>query len=316
MNAVIFGGSGFLGSHVADALTETGHKVIIFDLRHSPYLHSDQKMVIGDILDMDKVFSAVEACDVIYNFAGIADIDECAGKPIETVKYNILGNSIILEAARKAKTRRFVFASSVYVYSNTGAFYRSSKQACESFIEDYNKLYGLPYTVLRFGSLYGERADERNSIYKLIKNALLTGKIVYHGTGDEQREYIHVKDAAALSVKILEPEFKNQHVILTGNLAMEYRDLLEMIREMLGNRVEIVYKEKERDAHYKVTPYAFNPKLGRKLVNNPHIDMGQGLLNCMKEIYEQIHQEKHEEMGWLIHKGGEFENDRINKTYF
>lgn len=302
MKVVVFGGSGFLGSHVADVLTETGHKVTIFDIKPSPYLHSDQKMVVGDIMDMDKVCNVVETCDVVYNFAGVADIDECADKPIETVKCNVLGNSIILEAARKARIRRFVFASSVYVYSNTGAFYRSSKQASESFIEDYNRLYGLPYTILRYGSLYGERADERNSIYKLIKNTFLTGKIVYHGTGDEQREYIHVKDAAALSAKVLEPQFENQHVILTGNRAMEYRDLLEMIREMLGNRVEIVYKERERDAHYKVTPYAFNPKIGRKLVNNPHIDMGQGLLNCMKEIYEQIHQEKHEEMGWLVNQ--------------
>jgi UDP-glucose 4-epimerase len=302
LKIVVFGGSGFLGSHVADALTEVGHEVTIFDIRHSPYLHSDQKMVIGDIMDMDKVCSVVEGCDVVYNFAGIADIDECTGKPIETIKFNILGNTIILEAARKAKIKRFVFASSVYVYSNTGAFYRSSKQACESFIEDYNRLYGLPYTILRYGSLYGERADERNSIYRLIKNALLTGKIVYHGTGDEQREYIHVKDAAALSVKILESEFENQHVILTGNRAMEYRALLEMIREMLGNQVEIVYKEKKREAHYKVTPYSFNPRLGRKLVNNPYIDMGQGLLNCMKEIYEQIHQEKQEKMGWLVNQ--------------
>jgi len=300
MRIIVFGGSGFLGSHVADALTAAGHDVVIFDAKNSPYILPEQKMVVGDILDEESVEKAVQDCDVVYNFAGIADIDECVYRPVDTVKYNILGNVIVLEAARKANVKRFIFASSVYVYSRAGSIYRASKQACESFIENFGALHGLPYTILRYGSLYGERADERNSIYRLIKEALSTGQIIYHGTGEETREYIHVKDAAALSVEVLRPEYKNQHVILTGNTSMKYADLLEMVKEMLGNKVEIVYNEKKSDTHYKITPYSFNPKLGRKLVNNPHIDMGQGLLNCMAEIYEEIHQEKYEEMGLLL----------------
>ena len=302
MRTIVFGGSGFLGSHVADALSESGHEVVVFDIRKSPYIRPDQKMVVGDILDDKLVEETLQkySIEVVYNFAGIADIDECAQKPIETVRYNILGNTIALEAARKAKVKRFLFASSVYVYSDAGSFYRSSKQACELYIENYHKCYGLPYTILRYGSLYGDRADERNSIYRYIKSALSTGRIIYHGTGEERREYIHVKDAAILSVKALDAEYANQHIILTGNESMRYKDLLEMIREILGNRVEIVYKERQSETHYKITPYTFNPRLGKKLVNNPHIDMGQGLLNCMKEIYARIHKEQHEEMGILV----------------
>jgi UDP-glucose 4-epimerase len=300
MRIVVFGGAGFLGSHVADALTEAGHNVVIFDIRESPYILPGQTMIVGDILDNESVESAIMGCDVVYNFAGIADIDECVWRPVDTVKYNILGNIVVLDAARKAGVKRFIFASSVYVYSEAGSIYRTSKQACESFIENYRNIYSVPYTILRYGSLYGERGDERNSIYRLIKEALLYGRIIYHGTGDEVREYIHVKDAAKLSVQALEPEFENQHVILTGNLSMKYRDLLEMIGEMLGNKIEIIYKERKSAAHYKITPYSFNPKLGRKLVNNPHIDMGQGLLSCMAEIYETIHKEKYEKMGLLL----------------
>jgi len=300
MRIIVFGGSGFLGSHVADALTFAGHDVVIFDIRESPYLLPEQTMLVGDILDAESVEKAVRGCDAVYNFAGIADIDECVSRPIDTVKYNILGNVIVLEAARKANVQRFVFASSVYVYSEAGSMYRSSKQACELYIENYWHLHGLSYTILRYGSLYGERGDERNSIYRLIKQALSTGKILYHGDGEETREYIHVKDAAVLSVEALKPAFKNQHVILTGNTSMKYRDLLEMVKEMLGNKVEIIYQPKKSETHYKITPYSFNPKLGRKLINNPHIDMGQGLLNCITEVYETIHKEKYEEMGLLL----------------
>lgn len=304
---IVFGGSGFLGSHIADALTENGYHVKIFDIRKSPYLKDGQEMVIGDILNQEAVESAVEDCNIVYNLAGIADIDECVKRPIDTIKYNILGNSIVLEAAKNANVERFVFSSSVYVYSQTGSFYRSSKQSAESFIEDYNKLFGLPYTILRYGSLYGNRADERNSIYRLIKEAITNKKIEYYGTGEEIREYIHVEDAAKASVDVLNPVYENQHVILTGNQTLKYKDLLNMVNEMLGDDIEIKYKNSKSETHYQVTPYSFNPTIGKKLTNNYYIDMGQGLLNIISEVYASIHQDVHEELGYLIEEGNEDE---------
>ena len=297
---IVFGGSGFLGSHIADVLTEKGYHVALFDIKPSPYLKDGQEMIIGDILDSDFVENAISGCDIVYNLAGIADIDECVQRPIDTIRYNILGNAIVLEASRKAKVKRFIFASSVYVYSQTGSIYKSSKQAAESFIEDYNKLFGLPYTIVRYGSLYGNRADERNSIYRLIKESLIAKKIEYHGSGEEIREYIHVEDAANASVEILSPIYENQHIILTGNQTIKYKDLLNMINEMLGGEIEIIYSNSKSETHYQVTPYSFNPKLGKKLVSTYYVDMGQGILNIMSEIYASIHKDAHEKLGFLI----------------
>lgn len=299
MKILVTGGAGFLGSHVADALSEAGHAVTIFDRVNSTYLRSDQEMVVGDLMDEVLMNSLVQGKDVVYHFAGIADIDVCAQRPTETARINILGTVQLLEACRKAEVKRFVFASSAYVFSDSGYFYRSSKRACESFIEDYANLFDLKYTCLRYGSLYGERADENNSIYRLIKQAIHDGKVTYQGQGDELREFIHVRDAAKNSVKILEPEFENSHIILTGNEKMSYRELLEMIKEILGHRITIETVPSVRKAHYKITPYNFSPKLGKKLVSNPHIDMGQGLLLCMAEIFE-ITEPKHEEFGLVI----------------
>ena len=92
MNAVVFGGAGFLGSHTADALTQEGYNVTVFDLHDSPYLLTNQKMIVGNILDKKQVDQAIKGCDYVYNFAGIADIDKASEKPIEAVKNNILGN--------------------------------------------------------------------------------------------------------------------------------------------------------------------------------------------------------------------------------
>lgn len=302
MKVVVFGGSGFLGSHIADTLTARGYKVTVFDKNRSQYLQPEQEMFLGDILDAGEVKKALKDCHIVYNLAGIADIDECALRPPDVVKYNILGNTIILEAARQAKISRYVFASSVYVYSNSGSFYRSSKQACESFIEDYNSVYGLPYTILRYGSLYGERADKHNGIYKLIKEAIAEGKIRHFGDGEEMREYIHVKDAADLSVDILSDEYINSHMILTGSQTLKYRDLLDMIKEVMGGNLVIEYLDQRRSSHYKITPYSFSPRIGKKLVKNPFIDMGQGLLKCMADIYSEVHQEKSEELGLIVER--------------
>ena len=101
MKIVFFGGSGFLGSHVCDKLSDAGHDVTIVDLRPSPYLRPDQKMVTGSLLDEDLVYTVVSGADAVFDFAGLADIGESNQKPVETARINVLGNVILLEACRK-----------------------------------------------------------------------------------------------------------------------------------------------------------------------------------------------------------------------
>lgn len=285
--AIVFGGSGFLGSHVADILSGKGNKVVIYDLKPSPYIKPDQTMVIGDILDFKKVKETVRGAQVIYNFAGIADVNEASEEPIKTIEQNILGNTYILEAIRQSKIERYIFASTVYVYSKAGSFYRTSKQACELYIEDYARKYGLPYTILRYGSLYGPRANETNPIYKLLEDIMLNKMISYWGNGEEIREYIHVEDAARCSVEILVEDFINKHVIITGHHPIKSKDLLTMINEMFGGKLPIVLRNENQSTHYQVTPYSFNPSIGRKYVSSYYLDMGQGLLQCIEELYKK-----------------------------
>lgn len=284
--AVVFGGSGFLGSHVCDELIRAGFRVRVCDLVESPYLSPGQEMFLCDILDPESMRRAVRGADYVYNFAGLADIDEARNKPIETIQLNVLGNAHILDACREAGVKRYVFASTVYVYSEKGSFYRASKQASERIIEAYKERYGIEYTILRYGSLYGRRADMRNGIYRILHSALSQGKVTYSGSGDEQREYIHVRDAARLSVRILNDEFANQHVILTGPYPYRVRDLMDMVREILGNKPDIEFLNQPLGGHYKITPYGFLPRIGTKLVGESYTDMGQGLLDCLAEMHE------------------------------
>lgn len=174
----------------------------------------------------------------------------------------------------------------LYVYSETGGFYRCSKQASELFIEEYNKKYDLTFTILRYGTLYGPRADERNSIYKYLKSAIEKSKITVKGTGDEIREYVHVRDAAKVSAKILAKEYYNKRFVITGHQAIPLKQMLEMIREILHKPVVLNFKEYTGSDHYKITPYSFVPKIGEKFSPDIYTDMGQGLIECLAEMMD------------------------------
>lgn len=282
--ACVIGGSGFLGSHVADQLTAAGHEVVIFDRRASPWPAPEHRMVAGDVLDLDALVRVTAGADYVYNFAGIADLNDALDKPLQTAQINVLGAVNVLEACRRNSVKRFVYASTVYVYSREGGFYRCSKQAAEHYVEEYQHTYGLDFTILRYGSLYGPRADESNGLYRLIREALATGRISYAGDPEAIREYIHVEDAARASVEALGAEFRNESVVLTGHQAMRVLDLLKMLAEILGIQDGVDFRNENYAGHYVRTPFAYQPKLGRKYSPALHVDLGQGLLQLIDEV--------------------------------
>ena len=148
MNIIVFGGSGFLGSHVSDELSNSGHNVTIFDKIESPWLRDDQELIFGDILDHELVINSLKDIDIVYNFSAIADLDEALNNPIDTIKINILGNALLLDACKKANVSRYILASTIYVSSREGGFYRCSKQASESYVEEFQRTFDLDFTIL------------------------------------------------------------------------------------------------------------------------------------------------------------------------
>jgi UDP-glucose 4-epimerase len=283
MRVTVVGGSGFLGSHVADQLSAGGHDVCLYDRVASPWATADQRMVVGDVLDLDRLTEAVAGADVVYHFAAFADLNDALTRPLETVRVNVLGTVNVLEACRAHRVRRLVYASTVYVYSREGGFYRCSKQAAEHYVEEYQRAYGLDFTILRYGSLYGPRADATNGLYQIVRDALVRGSISYDGNPESVREYIHVQDAARASVVAL-GDFRNESVILTGPQPMRVMDLLKMLAEILGMSDQVTFRDEAYAGHYVRTPYAYQPKLGRKYVPMLHVDLGQGLLELIDDV--------------------------------
>jgi UDP-glucose 4-epimerase len=281
---IVFGGNGFIGSYLIKELINNNYDVISADLTSSKYV--DEKYFVKcDIMDSEKVNMLVKGADIVYNFAGYANLDDAIDNPIKAIELNVLGNMHILEACKTYNIKRFVYASSAYAMSDKGSFYGISKLTSEKLTEEYYKKFGLEFTIIRYGSVYGEKNYHNNYIYNLVQQAMYTGKIDHNGDGEEIREYIHAADVAKLAIQIIESDaYINEHIILTGVERIHRKELFNMIKEMLGNELEINLNNDGYHNHYKITPYSFHPTRSKKLVANPYIDMGQGILECMQDI--------------------------------
>lgn len=282
---VVIGGSGFMGSHTADELSKRGFEVTIFDREPSPWLREDQLMVVGDMLDREQLSEVVNGARYLYHFAGIADISQAKERPFDTVRINIMGATNAIQAAVDCGVERFIYASTMYVYSPYGSFYRASKQAAETIIETYHEHYGIDYTFLRYGSLYGPRAQKWNGLRRYVNQVVKESKLDYRGSGKERREYIHVRDAAKLSVDILDVEHKNNAITVTGHQILNSEELIDMIFEIVGAEKNVRYLDDNHSPdHYVMTPYRYTPKRSKKLVPKEFIDIGEGILEIVEEL--------------------------------
>ncbi len=281
---LVIGGSGFLGSHVVDYLSSKNFDVTVFDIQKSNYLKNENKFILGDVSDYNKILKAIKGKDIVYNFAGIADIKEANENPHLAIEKNILGTNNILNACVKFKVKRYILASTIYVYSKQGGIYKATKQCCELLTDTFSENKRLKTTILRFGSLYGPRANKFNFVYNIINEALKKGTITRKGSGNEVRNYVHVLDASKACFEILDKKYENSVVLINGLANIKINDFLKMISEIFNNKIKIKYSKERIEGHYEITPYSFTPKLAKKLIMKSEIELGQGILHLINHL--------------------------------
>ena len=288
MRILVTGGSGFLGKSISDFFSKNGHEIIIFDKCKPQNLLDNQSFVKGDLFDEKSLEQALKNVEIVLHFAAQADIDYSEENPEETLENNIQGTINLLKKVKDLNLKRFFFSSSVYVNSKHGSFYGVSKQCCEKIIEEYSRRYGLDFTILRYGSLYGPNANEFNSISSIIQSALSSKSIERSGDGEEIREYVFIDDAAEMTYETLSEDYKNKHVFISGNQQIKVKDLLVMINEILGGDIKISYKEKDNNQlHYGITPYSYKINSAKRIVLKNFTDLGDGLLQVIQGISDK-----------------------------
>jgi UDP-glucose 4-epimerase len=252
----VTGGSGFIGSHVVDALLDAGCTVTVLDQR-APH-RADAEWVPCDILDLDGLTQAVRGSDLIYHLAAVADVNDVAADPSLAVEVNTLGTARVLEAARRAEAGRVVLSSTVWVYAATSDacmpgsgdvldedclfdpntdrhLYVTSKVAAEMACRDYLTLYGRPFTILRYGIPFGPRMRDRCVVAAFMQRAMRGETLKIDGDGSQHRYFVYVEDLADAHAKALSDVAVNRTYNLEGAAPVSIREIAESVIDLVGS---------------------------------------------------------------------------------
>jgi UDP-glucose 4-epimerase len=247
---LVTGGSGFIGSHVVDKLLAAGHKPRIYDQRESPHhVRRSVDTVIGDLGDLRALRRAMDGCAAVIHLAAAADVNEVEADPVGSERCNVRGTLNVLEAARRAEVGRVIYASTIWVYSDTPAtchledlalqppahLYTATKLAGEHYCHSYRELYGLEYTILRFGIPYGPRARPAAVVPAFVSRALAGEPLTIAGDGLQSRRFVYVEDLADGVVRALTPVAANRTYNLVGAQDVTIKEIAETVRGVVGN---------------------------------------------------------------------------------
>ena len=205
MRVIVTGGTGFLGSHVADHLSAAGHDVTIFDQRPSS-LHPT---VQGDLLDADSVASAFRGAEAVCHLGAVGDVYLAGERPGLATAVNVTGSANVCDAALRAGVSRVVYASTWEVYGHPHYQpmdedhplapdhpYNITKLAGEQITRSYALLKGLSVVALRLGTSYGTRMRP-NSVFQIFaRRALAREPLTIQGSGEQGRQFTHAADIA------------------------------------------------------------------------------------------------------------------------
>jgi UDP-glucose 4-epimerase len=268
MKIIVAGGSGFIGSHVVDVLLEYGNEVLIYDLE-APHYGQPCAFVRGDTRDLDRMVQIMKPGDIVYLVAAEANVNRFFESP--RFSNDITANAAlsVLEAARRASASRVILASTEWVYGslpetveesvitedtpyaqNPDHIYTSSKIASELFCKNYQGLYGVNYTIMRYGIPFGERARPETVTPIFIRRIIRGEPITIHGDGSQSRQFIYVKDLAKGNAACLSTAAENQIFNLNGTKRVSVIQIVKTLEEILGKKATLSFVE-DRKGNFK-----------------------------------------------------------------
>jgi len=288
---VVTGGSGFIGSHVTDALVEAGHDVTVVDHRVQPH-RPDVAFEDIDLLDLSSVVAATRDADHVFHLGAIASVNYAYKYPVYSTALNVMGTVNVLEAARINGAARVYLASTVWVYNGApdgvtadesvpfylngaGHLYTSTKMTGEMLCQNYHSLYGVPFTVLRYGIPYGPRMREELLIPIFVKKALNGEPLTVAGGGDQYRRFVYVGDLAQAHVLAMQDCAQGQTYNLEGLRKITVLDVAHGIRRLVGDHVRIEFVP-ERTGDFGGREVCAQ-KARRELGWSPRVDFEDGL---------------------------------------
>jgi UDP-glucose 4-epimerase len=274
MKILITGGTGFIGSHLADRLLEMGEEVYAIDdlstgsLKNVEHLQDNSRfhLVVDTVLHEAVMNELVFKCDQIYHMAAVVGVKQIMNRPVETLDTNVKGTEMVLKLANRHK-RKVLIASTSEVYGkvmdgeNSGLLtedtdrlmgsttkrrwaYACSKALDEFLALAYYEEKKLPVVVVRLFNTVGPRQTGQYGmvIPNFVQKALINKPIVVHGDGNQSRSFTHISDVVEALIDLMaEPKAEGLVINVGGTEEVTIKELALLVKEMAGSESSIEY---------------------------------------------------------------------------
>jgi len=302
MNIVVTGAAGFIGSHLSEALLKQGHKVRGFDhvgqtaefhikrdnlkhlLGHPNFEWQSVNLVYADLEQM------IEDADVVFHQAGIAGVRNSWGDSFnDYLESNILLTQKILEACKKAaKLKKLIYASSSSVYGGGSGQYSAehsptrpispyglTKLAGEQLCDLYYKQYGIPFTALRYFTVYGPRQRPDMGFHRFMKAALLDDPLTIYGNGEQTRDFTYISDVVEANIAAMNSSKHGTVYNIGGVETASVNAVIAKIEELSGKKLQLTYLPEQAGDPF--TTRADISLARKELGYNPIVSLDEGL---------------------------------------
>jgi len=300
MKALVTGGAGFIGSHIASRLVEDGHEVRVLDnfstgaRANLAALDGSFELLEGDMQSYERAHNAVKGCEVVFHQAALPSVPRSIQDPLTSTAANVTGTLNLLLASRDSGVRRVVFASSSSIYGADETLpkredlpampispYAVAKQAGESYCRSFWRVYGLETVALRYFNVFGPRQDPLSQYSAVIPKfitALLRGEgPVVYGDGEQSRDFTYIDNVVAANLSAASAKDASGKVINVANgERITLNQLLSELKDLTGNQdVKAEYREtRVGDVRHSLADIA----MARELLGyKSKVDLREGL---------------------------------------
>lgn len=307
MKCLIIGGSGFIGSHLVEALLDTNHEVAVMDLR-KPI--QDVKWDSRDIRTGPDQLS-LKGYDVVYHLASISNARRCSELPELCYATNVLGTLNVVQAALRDDVERIILASSSWLagaqvgeiasegnpfnLSDVNTIYGASKLSQEVIFHSHmGEFKGPSFTIMRYGIPYGERMWRGLVVRAFMEMAEKSGAITIMGDGKQYREFLYVGDMCEAQVLAMQPVAKNKVYNLTGNEPITVEELGKEVIKHIPADIEYIPQARVEPKLKRIQ----NSLAKTELAWSPRTSLSEGIKKCV-DWWNSLSEDQKKDKYWI-----------------
>ena len=298
---LITGGTGFLGSHLADKLLAEDYKVILMgrgtSLNNISHLLGNKKVefVKGEITNADDVRKALDNADIVFHLAAFTNVKESINEPKKDFDTSVTGTIILLESMRRQKKDKLVYISAGRVYGIPKYVpvdekhpicpvdpYGLGKYIGEEYCKFYGRNYGIKTIILRLFSVYGPRQipkpNSTTGIISIFVDKVIKGEnIIIYGDGKLKRDLLHVSDFKNIVFNLVKEDlWSNIFNVASGDI-YQIKDIAELVISIAKKKGSKIIFEKPLAGDINLYPDI--TKLKSMINFKPSVDLKDGIVD-------------------------------------